>query len=193
MRANDRFVTIWVSTAHMSGETLGQRVRRLREAKKLTQGELGRLSGYPSNMQIYKLEAGITKQAPEPAHLTKMARALGVSMEELLGSSGEPASKEEAAGRGSSITGGPASLRRFLAEHGEFLEDNEREWLVSQRYAEDPDPDDTGWWADQLLRYRKQMRRLAPPDEDQSTRERKIKGLPLPGLAAAKAKSKNRR
>jgi len=63
-------------------ETLGQRLARLRRARGLTQIELGRVVGLSDRMISY-----YEKKADRPPAqvLPEMARALGVSVDELLG------------------------------------------------------------------------------------------------------------
>jgi transcriptional regulator with XRE-family HTH domain len=67
-----------------AGETLRQRVKRLRLAKKMSQQHLAILCGYADKMPIYKLESGITKRTPDALTLSAMASALGVSTQYLL-------------------------------------------------------------------------------------------------------------
>ena len=69
-----------------SEETIGQRVARLREAKGLSQRELGASVGH-SQTSIYYLEIGRTK---EPKRLDQIARVLGVSHEYLKTGQEEP-------------------------------------------------------------------------------------------------------
>jgi len=79
-----------------ASETLAQRVKRLRESKGMSQGELARRCGYAGNMPISNLENGRTKNAPEAGPLAAMAEALGVSVHYLL--RGAEAESDEASG-----------------------------------------------------------------------------------------------
>lgn len=67
----------------MSDETLGKRVRRLREERGLSASRLGQLAGIREN-SIYKIESGDTKQ-PEFSTGLRLARALRVSPDYLAG------------------------------------------------------------------------------------------------------------
>lgn len=63
------------------GQLLGERIRALRERQQLTQADLARLSGL-SRSQILLLERG--DRAPTIVTVASVARALGVSLSELL-------------------------------------------------------------------------------------------------------------
>lgn len=65
-----------------AGETFGERLRRLRAARGLTQLELGRTVGLSQRMVAYYEVQGGT---PGPELLARMAEALGVSADALVG------------------------------------------------------------------------------------------------------------
>ena len=65
-----------------STETFGDRLRRLRAARGLTQGDLGRKIALSQRMVAYYESQGGT---PAPPLVAKIAKALGVSSDELLG------------------------------------------------------------------------------------------------------------
>lgn len=67
----------------MAGETIGDRVRRLRELKGWSQRKLGAVAG-TSGAYVNQLETGL-RPKPGAEMLGKLARALGVTSEELLG------------------------------------------------------------------------------------------------------------
>ena len=69
-------------TANTPAEAFGQRLRRLRKAKGLTQTELGDQIGISQRVvTYYEREGG----SPSPELLVKFAQALGISYEALLG------------------------------------------------------------------------------------------------------------
>jgi transcriptional regulator with XRE-family HTH domain len=70
-------------------ETLGRRLARLRKEQGLTQIELGAKTDL-SQVLISDYERG--RLQPSPDTLIKMAKALGVTADELLGLKGKPAS-----------------------------------------------------------------------------------------------------
>ena len=70
-------------------ETLGRRLARLRKEQGLTQIELGTKTDL-SQVLISDYERG--RLQPSPDTLIKMANALGVTADELLGLKGKPAS-----------------------------------------------------------------------------------------------------
>lgn len=59
---------------------MGEKIKQLRESKKLSRYELAELTGL-SHMTIYRVESG---ESPTLKTLTKIAKALGVSVEELI-------------------------------------------------------------------------------------------------------------
>lgn len=61
---------------------LGENVRRLREARAMSQAELGALVGTNQSM-ISQVELGSTK--PSYDRLVALARVLGVSLDDLTG------------------------------------------------------------------------------------------------------------
>ena len=63
--------------------TFGERLRKLRQARKLTQQELAERSGVPY-MTIYRLEKGINADILTTTSV-KLARALSVSLDVLAG------------------------------------------------------------------------------------------------------------
>jgi transcriptional regulator with XRE-family HTH domain len=65
-----------------SKDTIGDRIRRLRLARGLTQTELGKRIGVSQRMVTYYEVRGVS---PAPDLLVKLARALEVSVEALLG------------------------------------------------------------------------------------------------------------
>jgi transcriptional regulator with XRE-family HTH domain len=65
-----------------TSETFGDRLRRLRSARGLTQGELGRKIGLSQRMVAYYESQGGT---PAPPLVAKMAKMLAASGDELLG------------------------------------------------------------------------------------------------------------
>lgn len=62
-------------------ESINQRIRRLREARGMSAAELNKACGFEST-RVYKYETGVN--TPDTASLTKLARALGVTTDELL-------------------------------------------------------------------------------------------------------------
>lgn len=68
------------------GQLLGERIRALRERQQLTQADLARLSRL-SRSQILLLERG--ERAPTIVTVASVARALGVSLSELLASTAQ--------------------------------------------------------------------------------------------------------
>jgi transcriptional regulator with XRE-family HTH domain len=80
-------------------ESLGDRVRRYRLAKGLTQAELAKLVGASQRMINYYEVHGVS---PPPKLLVKIADALGVSLDELFGRK-PPARGAAAAPEGESL------------------------------------------------------------------------------------------
>jgi phage repressor protein C with HTH and peptisase S24 domain len=68
-------------------ETLGERLRKEREAQKMTQGDLGKVAGV-SKQAIAKIESGAT-QEPATTTLEPIARHLGVNLRWLTEGRGE--------------------------------------------------------------------------------------------------------
>jgi len=69
-------------TSTTSSESFGQRLRRLRTAKGLTQAELGRLVGLSNRMvAYYEIQGGV----PSSELFKSLAEALGVSLDALAG------------------------------------------------------------------------------------------------------------
>src|SRR5690242_18538964 len=68
-------------------EPLGQRIRRFRQAAKLSLSELARLSDV-SRSYLYQIESD--ESSPTEEKLMAIARALGVSVSDLLGINEEP-------------------------------------------------------------------------------------------------------
>ncbi len=62
---------------------LAQNIRKLRQGKELSQEKLARLADI-STVTLVKIEAGIAKE-PTITTVTKIADALGVSIDELVG------------------------------------------------------------------------------------------------------------
>ena len=77
------------TTQRENRETLGGRLARLRKEQGLTQIELGAKTDL-SQVLISDYERG--RLQPSPDTLIKMANALGVATDELLGLKGKPAS-----------------------------------------------------------------------------------------------------
>jgi transcriptional regulator with XRE-family HTH domain len=69
-------------TTAPAGETLGERIRRFRLAKGLTQTEFGELLGL-SQRQLTYYEAA--QGSPSPETIVRMAEVLDVTTDELLG------------------------------------------------------------------------------------------------------------
>lgn len=80
-------------------ETLGDRIRRYRLAKGLTQAELAKLAGASQRMINYYEVHGVS---PPPELLVKIADALDVSIDELFGRK-PPARRAVAAPAGESL------------------------------------------------------------------------------------------
>lgn len=68
--------------------SLGQRVRRYRETQGYTLSELAKLSGV-SRSYLYQVESG--ESSPTEEKLNALAKALGVSVPDLLGINSDPA------------------------------------------------------------------------------------------------------
>lgn len=68
-----------------TGETLGQRIQRLREAARMTQAELAAAAGVPLGT-LRNWEQGTRE--PLASAVAKLARALKVSADKLLGEEG---------------------------------------------------------------------------------------------------------
>ncbi len=81
-------------------EPLGQRIRHFREAVKLSLSELAKLSEV-SRSYLYQIESD--ESSPTEEKLMAIARALGVSVSDLLGINEEPQNV-------------PESLKRFVEE-----------------------------------------------------------------------------
>lgn len=64
------------------GESIGDRIRKARLAKGLTQTELGKRVGLSQGMVTYYEVRGVS---PSPELLLKLARVLDVTVEELVG------------------------------------------------------------------------------------------------------------
>lgn len=77
-----------------SGETLGERVRRLRQSRGLTQAALGKLVGM-SQQTVHTIEQGDSQR---PRRLLELARALGSSVDYLTYGTGprEVATEQQA-------------------------------------------------------------------------------------------------
>lgn len=91
------------TTTHVQTDvaTIGERVRRFREARGWSQNELGRLSGV-NVAQVNRLEQGKVRSSPHWHTIEKLALALRVSMEDLTGLPGaelSPQSQEAFFGR----------------------------------------------------------------------------------------------
>lgn len=84
-----------------SADSFGARVRRLRTARGLTQEELGAKTGLSKRMVAYYEGQGGT---PSPALLGQLAKALGVSADELVGTTAR-------AGDAADAPQSPAELR----------------------------------------------------------------------------------
>jgi transcriptional regulator with XRE-family HTH domain len=77
------------------GETMGKRIRRLRDAAQMTQEEVCQRGKIPiGSLRKWELD----KRIPRFDHAVKLARALGCSLDELAGAE-EPAAKKKG-GRG---------------------------------------------------------------------------------------------
>ena len=70
----------------LTEDTIGQRIREERQSKGWTQAELGLRSGLRESM-ICKYELGY--HIPNPENLSRIADALGVSVDYLLGRESE--------------------------------------------------------------------------------------------------------
>jgi transcriptional regulator with XRE-family HTH domain len=75
----------------MKGETMGQRIQRLRQAAGLSQSGLSKAAGIPVGT-IKNWEQGI--RFPRLDLAAKVARALDITLDELAGVAGEPKSKK---------------------------------------------------------------------------------------------------
>lgn len=65
-----------------AGETFGQRIKRLRESAGLTQADLAEAAGVPLGT-LRNWEQGTRE--PKAKILVRLARALGITTDELLG------------------------------------------------------------------------------------------------------------
>ncbi len=63
-------------------ETIGDRIRKRREALGLSQRQLQDKAGIP-HPQVQRIESGFTRQ-PQPDYLARLAEALGVSLDWLI-------------------------------------------------------------------------------------------------------------
>lgn len=72
----------------MNEETLGQRLRRLRTERGLSQGELAQKAGIAARAQISRFEGGTRNPGPEA--LQSLANVLGVSLTYLISGTEEP-------------------------------------------------------------------------------------------------------
>lgn len=59
---------------------MGEKIQAIRESKKISRYELAKLTGL-SHMTIYRVERG---ESPTLKTLAKIAKVLGVSVEELI-------------------------------------------------------------------------------------------------------------
>ncbi len=69
------------------GETMGQRFKRLREQARFSQSELAAATGIPAGT-IKNWEQD--RRVPRLDHAARVARALGVTIDELAGDLGGP-------------------------------------------------------------------------------------------------------
>jgi transcriptional regulator with XRE-family HTH domain len=107
-------------------QTLGTRIRDLRERSGLTLGDLERACGV-SKGYLSQLEGGKASN-PTIVAVTKIAQGLGVSVSELLG---EPPAEEHSQDRL------PAGLKAFLddsAARGAGVSDEDVKMLLGIRY-----------------------------------------------------------
>ena len=74
-----------VDTVSPTARQFGKRLRTLREAADKSQGELAEKAGL-SRVFVNQLEAG--NRDPSLSTLTRLARALGVKLEALIGAEG---------------------------------------------------------------------------------------------------------
>ncbi len=88
-------------------ESLGERLRRVREERGLTQGELGALV-HVSDATINRYEKNLRK--PTPEMLRQLASVLGVSGDYLLGLSDDPGSTVVRETAAVWLDGGPEGL-----------------------------------------------------------------------------------
>jgi transcriptional regulator with XRE-family HTH domain len=73
---------VMAKTLSKTAEPFGARLRRLRTARALTQEELGNKTGLSKRMvAYYEIQGG----TPSPAQVAQFAKALGVSADELVG------------------------------------------------------------------------------------------------------------
>lgn len=122
-------------------ESIGKRAKRLRARRKLTQLALAHEASVDPST-ITRLEND--KRSPDTATLQRIAAALGVSTQELLGT-------EDVATTNDAVY---PSLAAFLDLQADVREE-ERAWLLSQRFAEGlGDIGDPMWWYAQLRGYR---------------------------------------
>ena len=93
-------------------EALAQVVRGLRERKGLTQEELGRAAGYRAGagVSISRLESGLLR--PSPERFAGVARALGLTPEELEARAHERGVEDDAAGGAAGGHTAPAAAGR---------------------------------------------------------------------------------
>lgn len=114
-----------------SAETLGSRLRELREAKGLKQREVAAEVGI-DQMQISRWERGITKPH-NPEHLAQLAEALGTTVDYLLRGSAprEETVDRDAEPKAAEIRTWPAIAHLVEAMAGEEPTDEELEEIVT--------------------------------------------------------------
>lgn len=106
------------------GVELGERIRRYRSQKRMTQANLAK-AAHMSAAYLSELEGGAGKR-PSGRVLLGLSEALGVTIADLLGRDIRPAEKDEL----------PPGLAEFAGERG--LPDADVEMLASIRFRGDP-------------------------------------------------------
>ena len=101
----------------MPGGSVGERVRELRLAHALTQGQLAEKAGMSAD-GIVRIE--VSGKQPRPSSIHKLARALGVSVEELTGRTAA-ANTENAERSGGAGHPSPEITQRFLSDIQHFV------------------------------------------------------------------------
>lgn len=129
-------------------ETIGNRVKRMRQKLDISQEKLASESGCSSST-ITRMERGLT--VPDTDTLDGIARALGTTTAELLG---DPLPAPRSAPY--------PSLRAFLKRHAEHMKitEAERRWL-SQPLPGNQDIGSDDWWMGILILYRQQLKTLS--------------------------------
>lgn len=107
---------------------IGNNIRLLRRERKITQGDLARATGIVLQ-QISKYERGAT--APGSKNLSKIAKALGVSVSELTGDAPPIVAEAQPAYSGADTP--LSTLRQLAIEELSRMTDEELEQFVVNR------------------------------------------------------------